>query len=372
MKSIKVGILTFHAAHNYGSMLQAYALQTFLTDLGIDASIINYRGAAQSYLYMKPYKYWDKSLLLGRLKNPTLLIKNMKKWNKFEKFMLDFMHLTFRHSTIEGTICTIKEEQYDVVITGGDQIWAVSNPDFYMGYFLPFYIPKCRKVSYAVSIGDERWTNPQSIDFFFKSMLNDYDVISVREKSTADIISHILNKQVLVMPDPAFLIDTEKYNLLTKNEAICRKKYLLYYDPKKETDPKGYLYKYARSRGLYALNSNSYDSYIRHFINKNDSGPAEFINLVKNAEIICGYSMHLIIFALLYHKPFIVISDNPDARLKNLLIHFNLMDRIIPYEELNNNLTFRTIDWITVDSKIQELREEALLFFKSVFDRKTF
>ena len=37
---MKIGIITFHAAHNYGSMLQAYALQTFLERNGNIVEII--------------------------------------------------------------------------------------------------------------------------------------------------------------------------------------------------------------------------------------------------------------------------------------------------------------------------------------------
>ena len=40
---MKIGILTFHYAHNYGAMLQAYALSTWLNNNGYDAVIIDYR-----------------------------------------------------------------------------------------------------------------------------------------------------------------------------------------------------------------------------------------------------------------------------------------------------------------------------------------
>lgn len=39
----KVGIITFHGAHNYGSSLQAYALQKTISNLGYDCEIINFR-----------------------------------------------------------------------------------------------------------------------------------------------------------------------------------------------------------------------------------------------------------------------------------------------------------------------------------------
>ena len=67
----KIGILTFHASHNYGSMLQAYALQTYLEGLDCEVSIVNYRGFSQKKFYSKPYKYWDWAALKGRLLHPV-------------------------------------------------------------------------------------------------------------------------------------------------------------------------------------------------------------------------------------------------------------------------------------------------------------
>ena len=42
MTGERIGILTFHEADNQGAVLQAYALQTFLTMSGKKAEIINY------------------------------------------------------------------------------------------------------------------------------------------------------------------------------------------------------------------------------------------------------------------------------------------------------------------------------------------
>lgn len=49
-----IGIITFHASFNYGSMLQAYALQTFLTKQGHKVEIVNYRTLRQKKGYPKP------------------------------------------------------------------------------------------------------------------------------------------------------------------------------------------------------------------------------------------------------------------------------------------------------------------------------
>ena len=136
----RVGILTFHASHNYGSMLQAYALSSALKSLGYDVQIINFRSNAQKNFYPKPYKYWDLQSIKGRLLSPFLFFKNIGKWNKYEAFMKEEMPLTSEinhYSDIRGIIL---ENKYDAVITGGDQIWSVNGPDFNVGYLLDWSI----------------------------------------------------------------------------------------------------------------------------------------------------------------------------------------------------------------------------------------
>ena len=39
---MKIGILTYHRSHNYGAVLQAYALKTYLKSLGHHVDIIDY------------------------------------------------------------------------------------------------------------------------------------------------------------------------------------------------------------------------------------------------------------------------------------------------------------------------------------------
>ena len=61
---MKIGILTFHCAHNYGAVLQAYAIQEQLKLMGFDVEIINYRPIylLRPYGYLIPFSY-DKGWL---------------------------------------------------------------------------------------------------------------------------------------------------------------------------------------------------------------------------------------------------------------------------------------------------------------------
>ena len=43
MNKLKCGVITFHRAHNYGAILQTYALQKTLEKYSIDCEVIDYR-----------------------------------------------------------------------------------------------------------------------------------------------------------------------------------------------------------------------------------------------------------------------------------------------------------------------------------------
>ena len=52
---MKIGVITFHGADNYGSVLQAYALTEYLNDKGYDAEIIDYY-FEHDYRQYKPFR----------------------------------------------------------------------------------------------------------------------------------------------------------------------------------------------------------------------------------------------------------------------------------------------------------------------------
>ena len=365
----KIGLLTFHASHNYGSMLQAYALYAVLNKMGYDVQIINFRSAPQKMMYAKPYKYWDLQAIRGRVLSPILFYKNIKKWNKFERFMTDNMPLTYEINHLSDIKQIINDNAYDIVITGSDQIWNMHSPDFNIGYLLPFKLD-CKKIAYAPSMGHLKWLSPLDVDLLLKSLLEDYYAISVREKSLADSLSSILDKQIATTPDPTWLLDVEVYEKISYNKLLVKGKYLFYYTPRNEYIASDIVYEYAKLHNLKAVCSSSPSLACKRFINYNNAGPAEFLNLIKNAEIIIGNSMHMIIFALLFHKPFIVLSNDIDTRMKDLLKCFGLEDRFCSLETLNSAYEPCVIDWHEVDSKVMELKKLAITWLKNVIGEK--
>ena len=148
----KVGVITFHASHNYGSMLQAYALQQVILGMGYDCEIINFRSIAQKEQY-KPI------FLVGTLygKFVRFIIQAMyaldilKKHRLFERFLRENLILSSKeYTTLEDL--ENADFNYDYYISGSDQIWNVQAHDFNYAYFLPF-VRLGKRIAYAPSMG---------------------------------------------------------------------------------------------------------------------------------------------------------------------------------------------------------------------------
>lgn len=329
---MKIGIITFHAAHNYGSMLQAYALQTYLERQGHKVEIINFRTPKQKSIYAKPLSWEDMPHIKQSIKRLLLdpySIKDLnKKWHLFETFLTNFLNLTKEYNTVEE----LKDASfdYDYIVTGSDQIWNTKAMDFSEAYFATF--AKTKKIAYAPSMGPE----PESQDVsYVKSLLKDYLAVSVREKRTKNFLeNNDIYKPVELVLDPTMLLDAEDYKSLFVKDPLIKGKYIFYYTPGgirpefmriAQEIGKKYKLPIITDGTYYPKEMNEFSDMQQY----KAVGPSEFLNLVKNAEIVCGASFHLMVFAILFKKQFYCINGDIDSRMNNLMNIMGMEDKIV-------------------------------------------
>ena len=132
----KVGIITFHASHNYGSMLQAYALQQTILNMGYDCEIINFRTFRQKNYYRPEFL---RGALIGQFNRILLYLPFIfplwKKHCKFEQFLNEKFRLSSKEYTTEDEL-KLTKFKYDIYISGSDQIWNPLTFDFDFAYLL--------------------------------------------------------------------------------------------------------------------------------------------------------------------------------------------------------------------------------------------
>ena len=211
----KVGIITFHAAYNYGSMLQAYALQQVILSMGYDCEIINFRSPAQKRQY-KPI--FVVGSFYGRcvrfIIQAAYVWGILKKQRLFEQFLNSELKLSYNEY---GTLEDLENAgfNYDYYISGSDQIWNVYCNDFNYAYFLPF-VKSGKRIAYAPSMGAQLSIKTYKDRKKVIDLLNQYDAISVREAVGSRYIGEITKMPTASVLDPTLLLNPQEYdNLLS-------------------------------------------------------------------------------------------------------------------------------------------------------------
>lgn len=325
---IKVGILTFHDAHNYGAVLQAYALKRYIQKLDdVDVKIINYHHYNIPDGFPKKRKI-DKLTLKNIAKHIYSSKDHNLRWGKFDKFIKSLIDNTDSVYTNEEEL---EKLDIDVWICGSDQIWNTDiTRGFNKGFFLDFET-KGKKVSYAVSMGIPRL--PEKYEEEFKKCINNLDYISVREDSLEQYAKEFTNKEVVKVTDPTLLLDTDEYDDLILDNKI-KEKYLLIYALGPDSRLEEIAKKKAKEKGLKIYEVNDFKEK-KHFCDQiSHAGPCEFVTLIKNADCIVTNSFHGTIFSIIFEKDFYTITRlNRNSRMESILAIVDMKDRLIENPE---------------------------------------
>lgn len=379
-KGKKTGVLTFwYGNSNYGQILQSYALQRVLEQLGREPYIIRFVGYGESRL-----RKLVKQLLpfLCRKPSPTDRLRG------FEAFRKEH----FRMSPLYTSISQLRScpPRYDAYIAGSDQIWKQSlrNPQ-QPAYFLDFGRPEVRRIAYAASFGMERYPDEDKAEL--KRLLSRFNAISCREYSGVEICrDHGLEATKVL--DPTLLLTKGNYETLQST-------------PPKGQSPVGSRAigerkrRRARRRGglfIYSLNISSASdirfSELREAVDGevvvtpaagyNESAelfgseveylyatPAQWIAQIASAGLVVTTSFHGIAFSILMHTPFVYVPlkgefQGANNRILDLLRDLRLEERILSERTTYGSIIARPIDWASVDSILERMRQDSLAFLK--------
>lgn len=358
---MKIGILTFHCAHNYGAVLQCYATQEFLKSKGHDVEIINY---CPEYL-LRPYRLFDKSYISrGGVKR---IFKNIvqeiiifptryTRWRVFQRFINHRLSLSKPFKDLSSI-----PDSYDVYIVGSDQIW---NPKITCGfdevYFCNFSFQKEKKryVAYAASMESE--SLPVETHSFYIERLKRFDAISVREKNLQELLSPLADKSIEHVLDPTLMIPSNVWNQFI-TPSSRKEKYVLVYQVMPDENTLRIARDLACQLKAGIIVVGAWVSFYERS-NYNDASPEEFINLVKNAACVVTTSFHGTAFSVILNRPFYTLTQGWNIRSSSLLEKLGLLDRMI---SPTSTPIFSEIDYSDVNVKLDILRKESQDFLTS-------
>lgn len=339
----KIATITFHGAHNFGSSLQTYALQTFTENLfkengeECDYKVINFRTDFQKQMYSylpKPKGVRNAIKFLMRL---PYLKKYKRKWNKFEDFINNTLNTGEEINTLEQINQVYGDN--DVYISGSDQIWNVRSRDFNEAYYLTSLKGK-KKISYSASFG------PLAIDWSkydkqkFTDALNDYSAISVREEGSFQNAKTLTEKEVDIHVDSTLLLSKEEWIEFGSGKNYKNGEYILMYclEPSKEQLKMAKRISKFLKLPIVVTRYNNKNDYFNSFKKLYDTGPKDFISLINNAKFVITSSFHGTAFSIILQKPFFALDGATDRRISNVLALTNLNDRAVNSNNLEEKL----------------------------------
>lgn len=362
---MKIGIITFHASYNCGSILQCLALKEYLLNLGHDVEIINYSSIAQQKIYSVFYK---KPTVRNIVKNILCIpgYRNIKEhYKQYKNYIKKAFHVDDKYYTTSEEL-SINCRHFDMIISGGDQIWNVSCEDFSTAYFIDFN-NSAYKISYSPSLGATN-INKSKQSFLYKTLLSKYDAISCREENGAKWLHEFTGRHITLAADPTMLFTGDQWNSFIQNNHYCQSKgdYIFYYAFSHAGINNKKIQQIASENDLKVVVIDSKQWFIKqlwrykNFILSKESGPDAFLRYIKESNYVITTSFHGTVFSLLFHKQFVYINGrnhNPqDDRTSFLINYLGIKDRFIDIDDLSMELLKKRIDYNKVDKKIDEFR----------------
>lgn len=324
----RIAILN-HAGHsNYGSNLTAYALQEYLRRTGYDARVVSLRP------FRSPNPYTIKPYLS--------FINGVIRWT----------------SDVYGPhSCASLNKEFDTFIVGSDQVWRYPRPWIRRcaeaSFYLDFAAQGKRRLAYAASFGINTYEGPDYLARRFNLALNDFDAVSVRETQGLDILrEHFNYTNAVQVADPVFLLtrkDWQRFSQASEeksmHDTLC---YMFFFHHLSFTH---YLKEYAENAKLHMLELSS-----------NEASVMTWLHRLENAKLVVTDSFHTLCFALIFEKPFVVVTAEKfgKSRLFSLLQELGLTHRIIDTDtttpdkiaQIFTEIASESIDYVPIRNHI--------------------
>lgn len=358
---MKIALLTFHNAANYGAALQAFALQKALDEKGLDNLYINYQNQhrvnsySASHLVRTAIKNHDiKGAIRYLMGAPFLFLRKMR-FNAFYKKKVRCTKDVYQTSSEAKQL----NAHYTKFVVGSDQVWNWANNGGDDSYLLSFVSDDNKKISYSSSFGVAEI--PEGLRAVYTKYLSRFNHLSVREQHGVKLVSSLIGQNPQLVLDPVFLLSRQQW-LEVADTKLVREKFIFSY-----TNKPGQLEKFLETSKidlsdtyLYKLSRNIT---VRDFVKLNvrvkyADSPQRFLTYIRDAKLIVSASFHCISIAIIMNKPFVAIltgNKGKDERLTNILSLLGLDHRIYR-ESMTIAEIQQSVDYDKINERIEELK----------------
>lgn len=351
---------------NYGSALQAYALQYVLKIYGASPYVLQ-KKKRKSRIRKVAGRIISKVIFILRpnqnyniIKKIKLIVDDMKyerKYDKINQFInsnISLFNLSDERTFLKGI------PDNSIFLSGSDQVW---NTPLKLRWFA-FQWAKDKKhfkYSYAASIGRTKFSEDKLR--IYQDAFSTFEIVSLRESQAVDIFRPLLRIKVRQDLDPTLLLDKSIYKKI-ESPRLVDGPYIFVY----KLLPNDKIFDLARKvakelhckivyTGLDAYNVNDIQTVY-------DAGVEDFLSYIDYADAVVTNSFHGTAFSIIYEKPFLSVKvTTTGSRAESLLSLLGLQSQYIKDTSRGYSLQ---IDYTSVNKTLKEARGRSLEYLRSI------
>lgn len=384
----KTAIVSCYFQHNYGSMLQAYATQMALDKLGYENETIDISGfkreiqKAKLCYFIKASLTSDillsklgmaRNVLIKKLSRSQYAVLSKVRASKFDNFSKKWFRLSgcYNSKAELGRKCS---DIYSSVLVGSDQLWLPGNiaADYYTLNFVP---GKVNSIAYATSFGQS--SLPKDSEKKATIFLKKIKHIAVREESGQKLVKKLSDRDVPVVCDPTLLFTGDEWMSIQQQEPIVKDRYILCYFLGNNPPHREFARKLKAETGYKIVALTHLDEFVKSdegYADKTpyDIDPADFLNLIRNAECVCTDSFHCSAFSILYKRQFFAFrrynrntKQSTNSRLDTLFNLAGIHGRLLTGNEKIEDCLKIDTDFDEVHEKLKIVRQRSYEYLQA-------
>lgn len=361
-------IVTLGLGKNYGGILQAFALQHAVKNLGFNVTTAGSSGSSmRKHLKKLPFA----AKVIEKIKGPRLVESPLSSTTfHTNKFINKYINKKTIDSARIAALCS----HYDAIITGSDQVWRKKYA--YLPHtFLLFPAPRTRKFSFAASFGREDIKEYNLIDkALAKRQLRSFKSISVREKSGSQLVQRLAQRSAESHLDPTLLLTKSDYCEILPSERIQDGPFLFNYC----LDPTP-----AKTKAKETLSEVLKLPSFTLILGENNHGTPlpsveSWLSAFRDAEMVLTDSFHGTIFSIIFNKPFLVFGNHERglSRFTSLLGELGLLNHLVDEDSSTLHADIQSIisaspNWEEVEAHVAARRKKALRYLRENITKMT-
>lgn len=366
---MKIGVVTNLDRQNYGSILQAYALQSVLKNMGAESFILEKKTIINNSLIARIKRFFSPSKNNYSLKSKWEIKQARKlyviKREKISKFCNKYIDVFF---CADNQQIIKQANSCQLMLAGSDQIWSPASgllSDFYLLNFGEK--ATYAKASYSASVGVSEI--PESDKDLFKKNLADFDTVSLREKTGLKLLKDCTNNPIRTDLDPSLLYNGKHWNKFLNNCIDTAEPYIFVYMLRAEPVTLEAAKKLSEKTGMKIKVCSNRIVKGNKIENITDAGVEDFLSLIYNAEYMITNSFHGTVFAVQFHKKFLSLAvTNTGSRVRDFLEDIDLSDRILTTSQ-NILRIDNEINWYNVDKILEEKRRQSYNYLQELVNK---